>query len=434
MNSSNPQLPTTSIGKIFQGNIVAPFALTGTGGTLNPTAPRFDRVPFVLTTPNTAMPTDGYPVTVFSHGLSGNHMNALAMASALSSQGYAVFSIDSPFHGERSSCVGSAALLGQTSDDAACADPVTQRCETTLTAATAATYGRCVARDPATAATCDPAPTASPNGDLDCSLANQGRCLSTGKCEGGDFRRASAGGPPVISGANFLNLGNLFATRDNFRQHTIDLGQVVRVVGSNEIDAQLAGASGNAALKLDGTKLVYVGQSLGGILGTLSTSVSPSVGNVVLNVPGGNLTDILLTSPAPSFVQARTAFLAGLSAQGINPGTAAFDQFIGLAKMILDPADPVNYSYHVLNGTVPADRKALVQYIVNDEITPNATTQSLINAANNRDPSKKDLATSAANPAGLTERHGYLLNFRDRPVTEAAQNEAIQFLRTGALP
>ncbi|HLL05825.1 MAG TPA: hypothetical protein VK539_34965 [Myxococcaceae bacterium] len=432
MNSSNPQLPTANIGKILQGNLFAPFALTGPAGTLNPAQPRIDRIPFVLTTPNTTMPAAGYPVAVFSHGLTGNHMNGLAIASALASQGYAMISIDNPFHGERSSCVGTAAQLGQSSDDAACADPVTQRCETTLSAATAATYGRCVARDTATANTCDPAPTASPNGDLECSLVSQGRCLPTGKCEGGDFRRASAGGPPVISGANFLNLANLFATRDNFRQHAIDLAQVVRVVNSNEIDAQIAGSSGIATLKLDGTKVVYLGQSLGAILGTLSTSVAPGVGNVVLNVPGGSLTDILLTSNA--FATQRTAFLAGLSAQGINPGTAAFDQFIGLAKMILDPADPVNYSYYVENGTVPAGREALIQYITNDEITPNATTLALINAANNRDPSKKKVETSVVNPAGLTERHGFLLNFRDRAVTEAAQNEAVQFLKTGMKP
>jgi hypothetical protein len=177
-----------------------------------------------------------------------------------------------------------------------------------------------------------------------------------------------------------------------------------------------------------------VGQSLGGILGTLSTSVAPGVGNVVLNVPGGNLTGILLTSPATAFVQARTGLINTLAASGINAGTPAFDQFLGLSKMILDPADPVNYAYHVENGTVPPAREALIQYVTGDEVIPNPTTQALINAANNRDASKKKLATSVADPAGMTDRHGLLLNFRDRTDTEAAQNVAVQFLKTGVTP
>jgi hypothetical protein len=430
MGASNPQLPTAGIGRILQGSIFAPFAVTGPNGTLNPGQPRIDRIPFVLTTPSSAMPAEGYPVAVFSHGLSGNHMNGLAIASALASQGFAMVSIDNPFHGERSSCVGTAAQLGAQSDDAACVDSAAQRCETT---ASSASYGRCVARNPASADSCNPSPTAVPHGDVQCATVKQGRCLPTGMCEGGDFRRTAAGSP-VISGANFLNVANLFATRDNFRQHAIDLGQLVRVVNSNEIDAQISAATGTG-LKLDGTKIVYVGQSLGAILGTLSTSVSPNVGNVVLNVPGGNLTGILLTSPHMSFARLRTGFLKTLSDQGITPGTPAFDQFIGLARTILDPADPVNYSYYVENGSVPPTREALIQYIQNDEITPNPTTQALINAANNRDASKKKVETSLWNPAAsLTERHGFLLNFADRTVTESAQSEAAQFLKTGTKP
>ncbi len=38
-------LPSTSIGKVFQGSVVLPFLLTGTSGTLNPTAPGSSGLP-----------------------------------------------------------------------------------------------------------------------------------------------------------------------------------------------------------------------------------------------------------------------------------------------------------------------------------------------------------------------------------------------------
>lgn len=428
-------LPKADIGKIYQGTMILPFALTGEQGTLNPTQPRVDRVPFLLVLPTQPAPdAKGWPVAIFSHGLRGSHGNVLTIANELAKQGYAAIAYDSPYHGERSSCVGVAATIGQSSDDAACANPQTQRCETST--ANTQSYGRCVARDEASRATCTAEVRGSKPADIFCSDLGQGRCLADGKCEGGSFLLNSSNSP-AISGWNFINPGNLFATRDNFRQHSIDLGQAVRVLKSPQIDGLLTQLNGGTATALDETNIVYLGQSLGGILGTLSTSVASSVGNVVLNVPGGDLTGILLTSPA--FKTQRDAFLLTLSNAGIKQGTPEFDQFFGLARMILDPADPVNYSYFVENGAVPPTREALVQYITNDEITPNPTTQAILNAANNRVAGKKMLAsylyeTATPTPGQQGDRHGFLLNFKDPAVTTQAQMQAVQFLKTGVLP
>ncbi|MBC7051932.1 hypothetical protein G6O46_23250, partial [Salmonella enterica subsp. enterica serovar Enteritidis] len=123
---------------------------------------------------------------------------------------------------------------------------------------------------------------------------------------------------------------NPFATRDNFRQQVIDLAQLVRVLKSTDakkLGNQVALVNGGTPLALDGTKINYVGQSLGGILGTLFNSTSPDTTNVALNVPGGVLTSIILN--APSFAATKAAFIATLAKNGLKPGTPAFDQFIG---------------------------------------------------------------------------------------------------------
>jgi hypothetical protein len=432
-------LPTGNLGQIYEGQIVVPFTLTNTGGTINPdpTKFRFERVTFLLALPATAAPTAGYPVVIFSHGLRSHRNTALPLINALAGEGYATVSMDTVFHGDRSSCIGISAQSGLgtiDTPDEACAN-ASQRCETD---AASPSYGRCVSN---TRNACDPSSPAT--GDYTCAAAGQGRCIpnmmnpAQSMCEGGSFAlntdtTSSNFNVPIITGWNMLNLTNLFATRDNFRQHTVDHAQLARVLSGNGIDTQL-GAAG----KIDENNIHYVGQSLGSILGPLYTSVSPNVKRAVFNVPGSNLTGILLTSPA--FATPRAGFLSALSAQGINPGTAAFDQFIGLSKMILDPADPVNYIYHVENGpAVPPGREAFIQSIEKDQVTPNPLTAELIKAANDRASTKKVAAFQFAPTEAelsLEKRHGFLLDFSGNPtITTQAQNQVTQFLNTGALP
>jgi hypothetical protein len=431
-------LPSGNLGKIFQGSIVLPFVVTGPGGTLNPTAPRFERAPFLLAMPAAAAPVDGYPVTIFSHGLRSNRNTAIPLINSIAAVGHATIAIDTVFHGERSSCAGITAAAGLSDGtnpidepDEACNSG--GRCDVT---ATSATYGRCISD---TRDACNPSSPAS--GDFTCAAVGQGRCLPTsssdptaGVCEGSSFRTNSRG-EVLISGWNMLNLTNLFATRDNFRQHTIEHAQVERVLAANGIDTQL---EAQGAGKIDGSRINYIGQSLGGILGPLYTAASPRIQNAVFNVPAGNLTGVLLTSPA--FAQARAGFLATLAAQGINQGTPAFDQFLGLSRMILDPADPINYVYAVENGPAsPANREAFIQHIENDQVAPNPLTEALIAAANNRAADRKDVASFKFTPTEaelpLDKRHAFLLDFSGNPtITTQAQTQAVQFLNTGTLP
>ncbi|KFE62441.1 hypothetical protein [Hyalangium minutum] len=432
-------LPKDHIGKIFQGTAIVPFVLTDPRGVFDPTKPKFERATFLLALPSTAAPANGYPVTIFSHGLRSHKGTVLPLFDALATGGHATIAMDTVFHGDRSTCAGITAAAGLVDGSNNPIDTPDKACNTGSTCdvtPTSPTFGRCM---PVAPTTCNPTVA---TGEGICAAAALGHCVPTsttdptvGACEGG-FKSNS--GTPYISGWNMLNLTNLFATRDNFRQHTVEHAQLERVLTATSTTSLNAQLEAQSAGKLDGTKIHYVGQSLGGILGPLYTSASPVVKNAVFNVPAGDLTGVLFNSPA--FAQAKAGFIAALGAQGLTPGTPGFDQFLVLGKTILDPADPINYVYAVENGPAsPATgREALIQYIEKDQVSPNAQTEALIAAAN-RTGAPKTVNVSKFTPTEaelpLDKRHAFLLDFQGNPtITGQAQGQVVQFLGTGALP
>jgi len=451
-----------AIGTFYVGTFETPVAVTGPGGTLDPATPTPEPVTFALAIPSPAaapQPPGGYPIAIFGHDLTRDHDDLLGIANALAKAGRATIAIDALFHGERSSCTGSAASLQQTSDDAACADPATMTCnEDPL-------VGRCVARNDAARIACPGLHVTAgpdPTGNLGCAAAQMGVCASDGRCEGGDFRR-DAGGRPVISGWNVFSVTNFFATRDNLRQQVIDLAQLVHTLridtGPLSLGARIAGAGG--ATRLDAGSIGYVGQGLGGIVGTLFGAVSPEATNVVLNTPGGALPDIVLEGTA--FASQKQLLVAGLAAQGIQPGTPDFDQFVGLVHWVLDPADPVNLGWRLTHAVALAsggaslgpNRRALLQFIEDDPVVPNASSLALLASAA-RPLSGAPPGFGCASPlacyeftgaidgfdatsAPLAGRHGFLLQppsatAQSVALTAKAQAQAATFLASGSLP
>jgi hypothetical protein len=449
-------IPIGAIGKFFGGAWLTPVAVTGPGGTLNPDPTKIKILPvqYAISIPAGVAPAGGWPVTIFGHGFTRSRNDFLAIANSLAQAGQAVIATDVLFHGERTSCTGSQSATGGADDGAACKDPATQMCDGGF-------QGLCVLKDTAARATCaknDPA------GDGTCAGVGQGRCAADGKCQGAaaDFAR-DASGRVTISGWNIFSLTNFFATRDNFRQQVIDLSQLVNVLKSTDakkLTNQLSLANG-APVALDATKIGYVGQSLGGILGTLFNSVSPDTTNVVLNVPGGALVSIILN--APSFAAQKAALISTLAGNGLQPGTPGFDQFLGIAQWVLDEADPANMAYRLTHpvklasgvSAPNANRKAFIQFIQGDETVPNVSNLALVVGAN-RDfvatpPSfgcKAPLFCYEFTEAGdgfdttsapTNKRHGFLLSpptatAGGLAITTKAQTQAATFLATGALP
>jgi len=373
---------TAAIGgqaNVWTGRMVTANLLAGMAGPFDPTGAGMpESIPFLVSVPTGAAPAGGWPVTIFGHGLTGSRYAALRMAPALAAAGQVMIAIDTTHHGDRTDC-----------------------------------------RSP-------PVPA--------CAV---GTCNANGRCEvspgvPGAYVPKSASDPTaLVSGWNFIEASNLFATRDRFRQQVVDLAQVVRVLqatGPGSLQASLG-------VTLAADQVSYVGQSLGGMLGTLFTAASPEVDHAVLNVPGGSVADILLTSPA--FATQAQGLKTLLAANGMPQGSPGFDNFINIARWIMDPADPINAAYQLLNGPqVPAGRGVLLQYITEDQVIPNPTTVMLIDAANRGD---DQLLVRLFDPPladrPLPARHGFLLDPASDPATTAtAQTQAANFVTTGALP
>lgn len=484
--------PVDKLAAAFKGNIISPFLLTGQGGTLNPAAPLVHTIPFILTLPSGTKPATGWPVVIFGHGLSGNRTQAMAIANSLAQGGFAMIAIDEVWHGERISCTGlgnfAASLAGvpagSFNDNIACAGGSV--CDEGFP------IGRCVAGPETTtygSACVFPAMEDGSNGDAYCQSLGEGNCRPTAdgqpgpsQCDGADWNRDASGQPYAVIGAlhknvsgwNLFNLANLFATRDNFRQQVIDDAQLARVVvgigpGQPDLNGQLQVALSSASPLVDGTQIHYVGQSLGGILGTLYTSADPTIHKTLLNVPAGDLLGVFMNTPDPTLGALRTGFISTLASQGIAFGTPGFDNFLGIGKWILDPADPVNAGHSLWNGPgAPDDRQAFIQFIENDQILPNSTTEELIAATIRTNMGEETCSADptppcadvfefteadfgaimpvnpAAPPAGCgtsdpqdpcneRNRHGFLLNGVSPTLTGFGQQQAVQFLATGTI-
>ncbi|WP_338873473.1 hypothetical protein [Myxococcus stipitatus] len=431
-------LDGTHVGSWLVGGYKSPFFLDDATGTYSTSRPKHeDHIPFWMFLPVQAPGAGGYKTVVFGHGLTGNRTNVLAIANKLNEAGYAVVAIDTVFHGERTSCAGITAQAGlrDNSDPPAPIDTPNKACNAGSTCDVtpgSATFGRCVA--PATANACDPAA----NGDLVCGAAGQGVCLDSGKCEGGDFRRGPTGAP-MVSGWNFLNLGSLGATRDNFRHHVVDFAQLTRVLASDDLRTRVSALTGGATL--NAATVDYVGQSLGGMQGVLSASVSERVRRTALNVPGGDLVDILLTAQDPTLAAQRTGFMQLLGSLGRAPGTPGFDEFIVLARTALDGAAARNYGWYLENSDkAPAERDAFIQYIKGDMVIPNPVTEGLIASANRNSQKTVQTYMATIDPLPADYRHAFLLISVPpthpqyafmKSIRDTAQDQVVSFLKTG---
>jgi hypothetical protein len=451
-------VPTTNVGAWYIGEIVDVFLLTDPRGVFNPAAPATPFIPFVMSVPGSVAPANGYPVAMYGHGLGRTRTDGFALASALATAGHVMIAIDEPWHGDRNTCKGfgnfllSAGVPAQAALDLfACVNPAPGTGNPTQTCNAA---GRCQSIDRSGAAACAPSGPGMADQDKGCMLAGQGHCASDGKCENGAFASVFSPAPGVnipVNGWNLLNLTNLFASRDNFRQQVVTNAQLARVIQST--------ATGNlgqqaGGITLDGTKISYTGQSLGGILGTLYSAVAPEVRNAALNVPGGDIALILNISPA--FAPQKAALQGALAAQGIPTNSPTYDTFIGILKWIVDPADPVNAAPYLVKNTRSSaqdplanggsSRRGFIQWIVDDQVVPNPSTVELIRSVV-ADPTATGVLLRPTDTGGIANfwakqfptsgtpanNHGFLLGSAGAGTAAAAQGEIAGFV-AGAAP
>lgn len=287
-------------------------------------APQPTLVDFVLTVPDDASSGSPIPVVLFGHGLFTSRELVYFIADQLARAGFATFSFDLPYHGNRSACLR----------------------------------------------------------DVDCT--GDGVCDEFGQCST-EFAAISSPFPdgpeyPAATGSAFIETGNIVGARDHFQQAAVDMYQALRVIRGADWSAATGG------YELNGDDVVYMGMSLGGILGSIIAGSEPTLEDFVLNVPGGDLFVVFRDSTAFT-----TAFEGVLEERMVETGTDGYFELENALRWMLDHIDPINIAPDAMRSyayTDPVDgtekmspvKRVMIQMAAEDSVVPNSSTRRLSEA------------------------------------------------------
>jgi pimeloyl-ACP methyl ester carboxylesterase len=357
----------------------APLDPTSTNVTFAnpfPVATSTQLIPVVLTVPNAnsgkSRPDAGWPVVIFQHGITRNRTDMFAIAATLAAQGFAVIAIDAPLHGITDKT--SPFYIGNTPFAAEGA------------------HERTFDLDLANNATGAP----GPDGTID------------------------------SSGSYFINLQDLLTSRDNLRQANSDLMELTRAIPTMSFD-------GNA--DFDGSRIEFVGQSLGSIIGTAFMAMEPHVNVGVLNVPGGGVAGLLAASPTFGPI-----INAGLEQAGLTPGTPDYEAFLGAAQTAVDSGDSINFAFATAGKSILAQEVVGDATHPSDQVIPNnvptaplSGTDPLIAALGLTTLTQSTQAASIRGIVRFTQGvHGSLLDPTSSPaVTAEMQGEMASMIASG---
>ncbi|HWU88678.1 MAG TPA: hypothetical protein VN253_15535, partial [Kofleriaceae bacterium] len=172
---------------------------------------------------------------------------------------------------------------------------------------------------------------------------------------------------------------NVAAVRDSILQSALDLSRLVQLLRQPGLD--LSALGGGA--RLDASRIAYLGESFGSIVGTVFAAIEPDVDLFVLDVPGGGILDLLLPTSAG------IGSLALPLLDTIYNPAAPLDRWspvIGLMQAVLDGADPLTFAPHVLRDRFaigPArlgPRSVVAIEVVGDQVLGNRGTDALAQA------------------------------------------------------
>jgi dienelactone hydrolase len=277
--------------------------------------------------PDAPMPPDGYPAVIIQHGLSGSRAYLMTMANTFAKKGWVAVAIDSVTFGARAN------------------DPRFQVDSTSdYVDAPGNTYK---------------------GGDGISDIIQDG----ANKTRAGSFDL-------------FGGLKNIIALRDQFRHASFDTTQVVKLLRSNPDLTPLQ--VGAAPPKIDGTKIAYVGDSLGGIEGALAAAIEPHVKAWTLNVAGGG---ILIEMAAHGPVVNSNLSLAGSLNFGFSGGS--YDEghlVVLLGQTLAEAGDPIAYADKMVKAPMPLagqptqPRNIFQIEVVYDELVANESNEALARA------------------------------------------------------
>jgi dienelactone hydrolase len=287
------------------------------GSDGRPIVQAIEAIPISFVLPTAPVPPTGFPVVIFGHGLGGTRHDMLNLAEAITARGYAMVAIDMVGFGSR--------------------------------------YP----------------------GDVDAMNNYAGKPDFTGVRAMPDGFGDDPGYAAYI--AFFESFLNISAIRDGIRQSALDETRVAMLIQLAPDLSALAAPYGQTPT-LDPTRVAYLGESFGTLVGTDVAAIEPSVDMYVLDVPGGGVIDqIVPNSP-------EIGNLAVPIVVQIYRTTGAIDRFhplVGALQAVIDGADPLIYAPHVLRdrfaiaGASLSPRHVICIQAVTDEIMASQGTTAL---------------------------------------------------------
>ncbi len=306
--------------RVVTGTIASPYFLDDSTRALRSDGGhRVEPVPWMMTVPRNLPAGRPAPVVIFGHAIMTERRFVLALGDAFAQKGFAVVTIDFPFHGTRTQCIAGGPI--------SVVDPRT---------------GNLTSVPPCAAGT----------------TCVQGRCVDAAG-QGNQLAMWPVLNFPVASGAAFLEIEHIANTKDHFDQAVVDLGALERSLRHGDWSAALG-------RPVDTTRIYYAGQSLGGILGATFLAGAPEIRRAVLNVPGADLVDMFHDSTW--FGPQVEGFF---TREHVDPASFEAERFLDVAKWMIDAVDPQNL------GAATGDRDLLLQMATLDFIIPNDYTRTL---------------------------------------------------------
>lgn len=282
-----------------------------------PALESIDTLPITFVLPEAPPPAEGYPVVIFGHGLGSSRHAVLSFAEPLTAAGFAIVAIDADGHGSRWK---------------------DQDVRNNLAAML---------------------PSFSGDAELVDGFGDR-----TG----------------LISTFEFLeDLRNFSGARDAVRQSVLDLCQAIALIRQPDLDLGPLATAG-AAPRLDGSRIAYLGESFGTILGGILAAIEPDVDLYVLDVPAAGLIDLsIVNSPALGTLILPLASLE----YGIHGTVDRFHPAVSLVQAMIDAADPLTYAPNVLRDRLavgdrtPGPRHVVAIEVIGDEVLHNLASESL---------------------------------------------------------
>lgn len=202
-------------------------------------------------------------------------------------------------------------------------------------------------------------------------------------------------------------------SRDALRQTTADVMILVRSLEGTDVD-------GDGGADLSGRDVTYIGQSFGGIYGTMLAAVDPAVARAVLDVAGGP--PLELVRLAEPFRPDLVSLLADWGV--LEAGALEVQDLLARLTWLGRPGSPEAFAPLLDPGRV------LVRVAFGDATVPNPTSYTLIDAGDLWD--RTVVYRNDRTPQAAEDPHAFMLGFGGfRAAADRALVQATAFLGDG---